>query len=156
MRERAEAAGITLEVEIDPELPQLLLDRRLVKQSLINLLSNAIKFSPDPGPVTVRAARVSDGSVLLAVTDSGMGIAEADIPNILQPFSQVESAFSRSHQGTGLGLPLTKSFIEAHGGSLELRSKVGEGTSVSLRFPAQRVIGGPPTSLARPLAASAE
>ena len=156
VRERAEAAGITLDVKIDPALPQLLLDRRLVKQSLINLLSNAIKFSPDPGPVTVRAARVSDGSVLLVVTDAGMGIAEADIPKILQPFSQVESAFSRSHQGTGLGLPLTKSFIEAHGGALELRSKVGEGTSVSLRFPAQRVIEGPPPSLARSLAAPAE
>ncbi len=156
VRERAEAAGITLDVEIDPGLPQLLLDRRLVKQSLINLLSNAIKFSPDPGPVTVRAARVSDGSVLLAVTDAGMGIAEADIPKILQPFSQVESAFSRSHQGTGLGLPLTKSFIEAHGGSLELHSKVGEGTSVSLRFPPQRVIENPPSSLARSLAAPAQ
>ncbi len=148
VRERAEAAGITLDVEVDPELPRLLLDQRLVKQSLINLLSNAIKFSPDPGPVTVRAARVSDGSVLLVVTDAGMGIAEADIPKILQPFSQVESAFSRSHEGTGLGLPLTKSFIEAHGGSLELRSKVGEGTSVSLRFPAQRVIENPPRSVA--------
>jgi len=156
VRERAEAAGITLDVEIDPGLPQLLLDRRLVKQSLINLLSNAIKFSPDPGPVTVRAARVSDGSVLLAVTDAGMGIAEADIPKILQPFSQVESAFSRSHQGTGLGLPLTKSFIEAHGGSLELHSKVGEGTSVTLRFPPQRVIESPPPSLARSSAAPAQ
>ncbi len=152
VRERAEAARITLDVEIDPELPQLLLDQRLVKQSLINLLSNAIKFSQDPGPVTVRAARVSDGSVLLTVTDAGMGIAEADIPKILQPFSQVESAFSRSHEGTGLGLPLTKSFIEAHGGSLELRSKVGEGTAVSLRFPPQRVI----ESLPRSLAATAE
>ncbi len=148
VRERAEAAEITLDVEIDPELPQLLLDQRLVKQSLLNLLSNAIKFSPDPGPVTVCAARVSDGSVLLVVTDAGIGIAEADIPRILQPFSQVESAFSRSHEGTGLGLALTKSFIEAHGGSLELRSKVGEGTAVSLRFPPQRVIEGPPQTWA--------
>ena len=148
VRERAQAAGITLDVEIDPALPQLLLDRRLIKQSLLNLLSNAIKFSPDPGPVTVRAARVSDGSVLLVVTDAGMGIAEADIPRILQPFSQVVSAFSRSHEGTGLGLALTKSFIEAHDGSLELRSKVGEGTVVSLRFPPQRVIESPPRSWA--------
>ncbi len=156
VRERAEAAEITLDVEVDPELPRLLLDQRLVKQSLINLLSNAIKFSPDPGPVTVRAARVSDGSVLLVVTDAGIGIAEADIPKILQPFSQVESVFSRSHEGTGLGLPLTKSFIEAHGGSLELRSKVGEGTVVSLRFPPQRVIESLPRSLVTSAVASAE
>ena len=103
---------------------------------------------PGAGPVTGRAARGSDGSVLLVVTDAGMGIAEADIPRILQPFSQVESAFSRSHEGTGLGLALTKSFIEAHDGSLELRSKVGEGTVVSLRFPPQRVIESPPRSWA--------
>jgi signal transduction histidine kinase len=149
VRKRAEEAGIRIEVEVDPALPQLLIDQRLIKQCLINLLSNAVKFSPDPGRVTLRAARASDGSVLATVTDTGIGISEQHIPKVLQPFSQVESAFSRSHEGTGLGLPLTKSFIEAHDGALELHSKVGEGTAVTLRFPPQRVIEGAPPSLAR-------
>jgi signal transduction histidine kinase len=150
VRERAEAAGIALEVELEPGLPQLRLDRRLIKQSLINLLSNAIKFSPDPGRVTVRAERAADGAVLVSVSDAGIGIADQDIPSVLQPFSQLESAFSRSHQGTGLGLPLAKSFIEAHGGTLEIRSALGEGTAVSLRLPPQGAIEGAPPSLARP------
>ena len=149
VRERAEAAGIAFEVELAPDLPQLLLDRRLIKQSLINLLSNAIKFSPDPGRVALRAERASDGAVLVSVSDAGIGIAEKDIPSVLQPFSQLESAFSRSHQGTGLGLPLAKSFIEAHGGTLESHGTVGDGTSVSLRFPPQRAIEGAPPGLAR-------
>jgi signal transduction histidine kinase len=140
VRERAEAAGVGIEVTIGRNLPQLLLDRRLIKQSLINLLSNAIKFSPEDGCVAVQALRGPEGSVLLSVADSGIGIAEDDIPGVLQPFSQVENAFSRSHQGTGLGLPLAKSFIEAHGGRLEIDSRVGHGTRVTLHIPPQRVI----------------
>ncbi|MEE9210678.1 MAG: ATP-binding protein, partial [Kiloniellales bacterium] len=107
---------------------------------LINLLSNAIKFSPEGGRVAVQAARGPEGSVLLSVADSGIGIAEDDIPSVLKPFSQVESAFSRSHEGTGLGLPLAKSFIEAHGGRMEIDSTVGHGTRVTLHIPAERVI----------------
>ena len=125
---------------IGRDLPQLRLDQRLIKQSLINLLSNAIKFSPEGGRVAVQAARGPDGAVLLSVADSGIGIAEDDIPSVLQPFSQVENAFSRSHEGTGLGLPLAKSFIEAHGGRLEIDSTVGHGTRVTLHIPAERVI----------------
>jgi len=135
VRERAEAAAIRIDLAIGRDLPQLLLDQRLIKQSLINLLSNAIKFSPEGGRVAVQAARGPDGAVLLSVADSGIGIAEDDIPSVLQPFSQVESAFSRSHEGTGLGLPLAKSFIEAHGGRLEIDSTVGHGTRVTLHIP---------------------
>ncbi len=140
VRERAEAAGIEVEVTMDRDLPQLLLDRRLIKQSLINLLSNAIKFSPEGTRVAAQAAHGPEGSVLLSVTDSGIGIAEDDIPSVLQPFSQVENAFSRRHEGTGLGLPLAKSFIEAHGGRLEIESAVGRGTRVTLHIPPQRAI----------------
>ncbi len=150
VRERAEAARIEIAVQADPALPRLLIDQRLIKQCVINLLSNAIKFSLGPGRVAVHAARASDGAVLLRVADAGRGIAEADIAKVLQPFCQVESAFSRSHQGTGLGLPLTKSFIEAHGGSLELRSQANQGTTVTLRFPPSRTLEGPPRALARP------
>ena len=86
--------------------------------------------------------------MLLSVADSGIGIAEDDIPSVLQPFSQVESAFSRSHEGTGLGLPLAKSFIEAHGGRLEIYSTVGRGTRVTLHIPPQRAIVAPRPRLA--------
>jgi signal transduction histidine kinase len=148
VRERAEAAGIGIDVTIDASLPQLLLDQRLIKQCLINLLSNAIKFSPEDGRVAVQAARGAEGSVLLSVADSGIGIAEDDIPSVLQPFSQVENAFSRRHEGTGLGLPLAKSFIEAHGGRLEIDSTVGHGTRVTLHIPPQRAIEAPAPHLA--------
>ncbi|MFQ6017518.1 MAG: ATP-binding protein [Kiloniellaceae bacterium] len=140
VRDRAEAANLALVVDIEANLPHLRLDQRLIKQSLINLLSNAVKFSRNDDRITVRAATGSDGWLILSVTDTGIGIAEADIAKILQPFSQVESAFSRSHEGTGLGLPLAKSFVEAHGGVLEIRSTLGEGTAVAMRFPPERVI----------------
>ena len=149
VRERAEAAGIGVEAAMDRDLPQLLLDRRLIKQSLINLLSNAIKFSPvSDSRVVVQAVCGPGGSVLLSVTDAGIGIAEDDIPSVLQPFRQVENAFSRRHAGTGLGLPLAKSFIEAHGGRLEIDSTVGRGTRVTLHIPPQRAIEAPPPRLA--------
>ena len=86
--------------------------------------------------------------MLLSVADRGIGIAEDDIPSVLLPFSQVESAFSRSHEGTGLGLPLAKSFIEAHGGRLEIDSTIGRGTRVTLHIPPQRAIEAPPLHLA--------
>ncbi len=151
VRERAEAAGIGIDVAVDRDLPQLLLDQRLIKQSLINLLSNAIKFSPDGGRIAVRVANGPEAAVLLSVADRGIGIAEDDIPRVLQPFSQVESAFSRSHQGTGLGLPLAKSFIEAQGGRLQIVSRVGHGTRVILHIPSERAIQAPrPHGAAQP------
>jgi two-component system cell cycle sensor histidine kinase PleC len=125
-----------------------MLDQRLIKQSLINLLSNAIKFSPEDGRVMVHAERGPVDTVRLTVADTGIGIAEGDIASVLQPFSQVESAFSRSHEGTGLGLPLARSFIEAHGGSLTIDSTVGQGTRVTLSIPAERAIDAPPPRLA--------
>ena len=143
VRERAESAGLGLAIEAEPDLPLLIVDSRLIKQSLINLLSNAVKFTPAPGQVTVGAVRKPDGSVALSVSDTGIGIAAEDIPSVLQPFSQIESAFSRSHSGTGLGLPLAKSFIEAHGGTLEVQSEIGKGTTVTLHFPPERTLERP-------------
>jgi len=140
VRERAETAKLKLVIEAEPHLPLLYIDQRLVKQSLINLLSNAVKFSTGPGEIVVGARVASDGSVLLSVSDQGIGMAEEDIPKVLQPFSQVESAFARSHEGTGLGLPLANSFIAAHGGRMEVQSALGEGTTVTLYFPPERVV----------------
>ena len=143
VRERAEAAGIRIDMAIATGLPLLSLDQRLIKQCLINLLSNAIKFSPKDGSIAVEVVRDPKGWVLLSVADRGIGIAEEDVPSVLQPFIQVENAFSRSHQGTGLGLPLAKSFIEAHGGRLKIDSEVGHGTRVTLHIPPERAIQAP-------------
>ncbi|MFQ5774750.1 MAG: ATP-binding protein [Kiloniellaceae bacterium] len=140
VRDGAEAAGLELVVNADPQVPTVVLDQRLIKQSLINLLSNAIKFSPGPGRITVGMANAPDGAVLLSVADTGIGIAKEDIARILQPFAQVESAFSRSHEGTGLGLALAKSFMEAHGGTIEVRSKLDVGTTVTMCFPPERAL----------------
>jgi signal transduction histidine kinase len=143
VRERAKNQRLDLVVDLDSRLPHVLVDQRLIKQSLINLLSNAIKFTPGPGRVTVHGKIEADGALALSVSDTGIGIAEEDIAKVLQPFNQVESAFSRSHEGTGLGLPLAKSFLEVQGGSLEIDSKIGEGTTVTLRLPAGRLLDKP-------------
>jgi two-component system cell cycle sensor histidine kinase PleC len=108
-----------------------------------NLLENAVKYSDEPVEVNVSVAPTGDGRVAVEIADRGIGIAEDDIPSVLQPFVQVESAFSRSHQGTGLGLPLAKSFIEAHGGRLQIDSRVGHGTRVTLHIPPERAIQVP-------------
>jgi len=149
VRERANNQRLELTVELDPDLPYVLVDQRLIKQSLINLLSNSIKFTPGPGRVTVRGTVEADGNLALAVADTGIGITEEDIAKVLQPFNQVESAFSRTHEGTGLGLPLAKSFLEVQGGSLTVESRIGEGTTVTLRLPAGRLVARP-----RPLPAA--
>jgi two-component system cell cycle sensor histidine kinase PleC len=90
--------------------------------------------------VTLGATIESDGGLAISVADTGIGIADEDIAKVLQPFSQVESAFSRSHEGTGLGLPLAKSFIEVHGGRLEIQSTIDAGTTVTLHLPAKRLL----------------
>ena len=152
VRQRAAARQLELAIETDPHLPFLMIDRRLIKQSVINLLSNAVKFSSGPGTIYVRGEKTPDGVVKLSVVDNGIGIATEDIERILQPFGQVEGALSRHHQGTGLGLPLTKSFVEAHGGSLGIESQEGEGTIVTISFPPERASHTPRA----PIVATAE
>jgi signal transduction histidine kinase len=138
LRERAEAAGIELRAEVEPGLPHLYGDGKLLKRGLLNLLSNAIKFTPARGQITVRADEESGGAIALTVIDNGIGIAPQQIEHVMSPFGQAENVMTRSQDGTGLGLPLVKSFIELHGGTLELRSALGEGTKVTLRFPVER------------------
>jgi signal transduction histidine kinase len=143
VRERARTAGLDLTVDTGKELPTLLGDSRAIKQILLNLLSNAIKFTPSGGGIAVRARESDDKSLTLEVSDSGIGIDANDISRVLAPFGQVDSAFKRSHQGTGLGLPLVKKLAELHGGELFVDSKLGQGTRVSVVFPAARVICTP-------------
>ncbi|MCC7269003.1 MAG: PAS-domain containing protein, partial [Caulobacteraceae bacterium] len=137
VRHRAEAQGLALELEF-PTLPDVEADYRAVKQVLLNLLSNALKFTPRGGTVTVRAALRHEAlgeAVRLSVVDTGIGIAKDDLARLARPFEQVESQHSKTQQGTGLGLALTKSLVELHGGRLELEITPGAGTTVSFSLP---------------------
>ena len=139
VKESAANAGLTLRALLPEGLPPLYADKRSVRQILLNLLSNAIKFTPKGGGVTVEAKREPSGELALIVRDTGIGMSVDDIEIVLQPFGQVESAHTRSHDGTGLGLPITKSLAEMHGGSMAVESEVGKGSAITVRFPAARV-----------------
>ena len=117
-------------------------DEHKLKQIIINLLSNAIKFTPAGGKVTIGIWCHPDDGFVFQVADTGIGIALDDIPKALAPFSQIDGDFNRKYEGTGLGLPLTKALAELHGGSLDLQSAVGVGTTVTVRFPAERNVSG--------------
>ena len=136
---RAQQAGVEIITEVADNLPTLLADERKLRQSLLNLVSNGIKFTPPEGQVRV-SARMAGGSLRIEVTDTGIGIAKDDIPKALSPFGQIDSALSRRHAGTGLGLPLTKRLIEAHGASFSIASEFGAGTRVTIEFPPQRLV----------------
>ncbi|MFO1057743.1 MAG: PAS domain S-box protein [Dongiaceae bacterium] len=138
---RAEAAGLALAVDAAAGLPALRADRRALKQVLLNLLSNAIKFTPAGGAVRLQAARGSAGDIVLVVRDDGIGISAEDIPRVLEPFGQVDSALARRHAGAGLGLTISRALVELHGGRLELDSMPGLGTTVTVRLPPERVLG---------------
>ncbi|MGE5546058.1 MAG: ATP-binding protein [Solirubrobacterales bacterium] len=135
----ADAKGQSLVTRIPADFPRVKADERLLKQILLNLLSNAAKFTPEGGHVSVRAD-VFDGAVVIEVEDDGVGIAPEDVPLVLQPFGQVENTMSPKHEGTGLGLPLAKGFMELHGGTLALVSNVGKGTRITLTFPPSRTV----------------
>ncbi len=138
IRERAQRAEVKLAVEIEPGLPPMMADERKLKQILINLLSNAVKFTPAGGRATLEARIGEDGGLAIAVADTGIGIAPQDIARVMEPFGQVDSRLSRRFSGTGLGLPLSRSLTELHGGTLELESEPGKGTTVTIRLPASR------------------
>jgi len=148
---RAEAAGLALETELPDSPPTLFCDRLKLKQILLNLLSNAIKFTETGGKIAVTMEIDAAQGLAIAVRDSGIGIAEADIPRVLQPFVQVDSALSRTHNGTGLGLPLAAAMIELHGGRLDIKSELGKGTTVTAVFPAARLVTIANTMAALPL-----
>jgi PAS domain S-box-containing protein len=139
--ERARGANIALTCEIEDGLPTLFADERLVRQMMLNLLSNAIKFTPTGGRVITTARRTAEGKLSLAVQDTGIGIAAENIAKVLEPFGQIDSDQARLHQheSTGLGLPLSKRFVELHGGTLVVDSTVNQGTTVTALFPVQRL-----------------
>ncbi len=134
--------------EILPDQPlTLVVDKHKFAQIFLNLLSNALKFTEMGGEVVLSARRRTDGALAISVRDTGIGIAAEDIATVLQPFGQVESAFSRTHHGTGLGLPLAQSLAELHGGELALESAPGVGTTVTVTLPAARVMASSPSGL---------
>ena len=139
IKERAEAGGVAIESDAASDLPALYADERKLKQILINLLSNAVKFTPSGGKVVIRIWSHSDDGYVFQIADTGIGIALHDIPKALAPFSQIDGDLNRKYEGTGLGLSLTKSLVELHGGSLNLQSEVDIGTTVTVRFPAKRI-----------------
>jgi len=138
--ERAEKKGIMLITEIPIHLPAFRADIRHVKQIMLNLITNAIKFTPGDGKVTISAGTDGQGAFFLCIKDTGIGIAPCNIQKVLEPFLQVESVMTRSHEGSGLGLPLSKRLAEVYGGTLTIDSKEGAGTTVMVRFPPERVV----------------
>ena len=140
IRERALRAELRLDIAVAPDLPPLLADERKLKQILINLLSNAVKFTPAGGAVRMGAGLdPKSGDLVITVSDTGIGIAPADIARVMEPFGQVDNPINRKFRGTGLGLPLTKGLVELHGGGFQIESTPGVGTTVTVRLPARRL-----------------
>tara|TARA_R110000868_G_scaffold36962_7_gene130759 strand:+ start:24675 stop:28538 length:3864 start_codon:yes stop_codon:yes gene_type:complete len=135
VRQSAEDAGVSVETRLSDDLPVMRVDLRMLKQMLMNLLSNAIKFTPGDGRVRITATRAGSEHVKIAVVDTGIGISRDDLPRVLEPFVQAENSFAPGENGTGLGLPLTKSLAELHGGTFQLWSRVGFGTRAVIRLP---------------------
>lgn len=136
---QAEKAKIALEVIGADRLPSLYSNERLLRQIFLNLLSNSVKFTPAGGRISVTTAIDRQGRLRIAFQDTGIGMTEKELKIALTPFGQVENAFARNSQGTGLGLPLTKSLTELLGGQMWIDSTPGVGTTVALHFSKQRL-----------------
>lgn len=140
MANRAFSSGLEIREDVSETLPSLYADPRLVRQILINLITNAIKYSHKSGQIDVSAKMDSHNDMLLIVRDYGVGIPKERIKEAMEPFGQInDPTRSNTQQGTGLGLPLTKAMAELHGGELILDSDSGKGTTVTIRFPRQRI-----------------
>jgi signal transduction histidine kinase len=137
VRERAMRHDIELKLSVDLGLGDIAADERKLKQVLLNLLSNAVKFTPDGGRITLAAER-TDGSVEVSVSDTGIGIAAEDQDAIFEEFRQVGNDYTRKREGTGLGLTLTKKFVEMHGGTIWVKSEPGQGSTFTFALPLAR------------------
>jgi signal transduction histidine kinase len=136
VRERAQRHGLTLHCDVDPALGAFSGDERKFKQILLNLLSNAVKFTPEGGRISV-TARPQSPLVEVAVADTGTGIAADDVPRVFEEFRQVGTDQARKAEGTGLGLTLTRRFIELHGGSIHVESVLGKGSTFTFTLAPQ-------------------
>ena len=136
---RAKEEGLSLRRALPNALPHLFGDKLRISQMYLNVLSNAVKFTPEGGIITTSARLRKNGALVLSVKDTGIGIAEGDISKVQEPFAQVEDIYAREKEGTGLGLVLVGSLAHLHGGKMNIRSQLGEGTEVLISFPAARV-----------------
>ena len=140
---RFKSSEITLTTMLAPNLPRLRGAQTRLKQIIVNLLENALKFSPAGGEVRIHAYSGENGGVTFEISDLGMGMVEADIPRLLEPFTQVHEADSRPHDGVGLGLYIANRLVELHDGRLDIVSAPGTGTKVYVHFPEERLVPAP-------------
>jgi signal transduction histidine kinase len=136
VRERASRKGVTVRIAIGDQVGTMRGDERKIRQVLLNLLSNAIKFTPEGGRIEVGAA-LDNGAVEVSVSDTGVGIAAEDQEAVFEEFRQV-GASAAKQEGTGLGLALSRKFIELHGGTIRVTSEVGAGSTFTFRLPARK------------------
>lgn len=140
IEQRALDGGVVISNYLNESSAILHVDELRFKQILLNLLSNAVKFTPNGGEISLELDTNVDGGISISVIDTGIGMDEEGLRKSMITFGQVENYLSREQEGTGLGIPLTKSLVEAHGGSLEIKSAVGKGTTVTTHFPKERLV----------------
>ncbi len=145
LHDKAAHQGVEIVRHMPDRAPSLRGDSRLISQVVINLLSNAIKFTGEGGRVEISLTCEPGNGHRLAIRDDGIGIVAEDLPKIREPFVQVANAFSRQHEGTGLGLPLVDQIMKMHDGGLEIDSELGRGTTATVQFPPERVIANQET-----------
>ncbi len=139
LKDEAGAAGVILRKSLPANLPRVVGDQKTLRQVMINLLSNGIKYSNAGGEVLISAVMAEKGALTLRIKDTGIGMSEAEVEEVLKPYGRIENA-TRQRQGTGLGLPLTRSLVEANRAKFSISSKSGEGTLVEILFPGPRVL----------------
>ena len=138
---RAELSDLNVSISIPDDLPNLRGDALRVKQMMLNLADNAVKYTPRGGQIEVKIDTDLNNAIQVRISDTGIGISESDIELVLVPFGQVNSnPMVKNGEGIGLGLSLVKHLVEMHGGSLSLQSKIGDGTTATLHFPAERSV----------------
>jgi cell cycle sensor histidine kinase DivJ len=131
---KAREAGVEIKTRIAPGLQEVVIDRRAFSQILINLVANAIKFTPRDGRITV-AAKCEGTKLVLSVEDTGVGIGEEDLARVGEAFFQARGSYDRRHDGTGLGLSIVKGLVRLHDGEVDIASRLGNGTRVTVKLP---------------------
>jgi PAS domain S-box-containing protein len=143
IQQKAHSARLELLTDVADNLPLLRGDQRKLTQLMLNLLSNSVKFTPCGGSISLAAYRDLKGSLVLRISDTGIGISADKIGTVLEPFGQIQNSMTRTHAGTGLGLPLAKALTELHGGTLVIKSELGRGTDVVVTLPRERLLDTP-------------
>jgi signal transduction histidine kinase len=145
-----EKAGLTVAIELPPDLPLLCADERKARQVFFNLVGNSVKFTPAGGRIEIFGRFDQKSGIAVTVKDTGIGIAPQDLHRVLEPFVQVGNSLDRQHIGTGLGLPAAKRIMELHQGTLTLQSTLGIGTEATVTFPPGRAVAKATSSASRP------